>query len=668
MVAPAGVAFYTRRNNAVRAIGPVCSASSYKCGVMLRGIRNVTSNRLGKSIMSVLFGILIVSFAVWGIADIFKGSTQTTLATVGSTDIPLEQFRSAYTDKLQQISRQIRRPLTPNQGRAFGIDRQLLQQTIAETALDEEARRMGLRMSDAEIVRTISEDPTFAGPNGKFDPQRFAVAMRDYGYTEPRYLAEQRRLTLRRELIGSITAGTEPSKTQIEALSRFQDEQRIIDYAKIGPDQAGTIEAPSQDVLTAYFETNKAQFRAPEYRKVVYLTLSPDELAKKIVISDDDARKVFETRRSDYMKPDRRDVLQIAFQSEDAAKAARAKIAGGMSFEDLAKEMKLTSGDIDLGLVSEKSLGDPIIAKAAFALPLNEVSQPVKGSLATVLLKVIKIEPGSAATYESAAPALKKELAEQRVRTDFDKLRNKVEDERSGGASITEAAQKGGLEAVTVEIDRSGRLPDGKEATLPKGVDLVTAAFGSDVGVDNDPLTFPGGEVWFDVLGITPARDRTLDEVKDRVSARWRDEQVATRLRAKAKELVEKLNKGGVFATEVKAAGLSAQTSAPFKRDDKVNGLPDQAVDTAFRTAKDYAAVVEEDASASKGVVVLKVVNVTKPAVDLNSDAAKKMKEGLAQNLSDEQIGQYITHLETTFGVKVNESAFATATGATSNQ
>ena len=251
--------------------------------------------------MSVLFGILIVSFAVWGIADIFKGSTQTTLATVGNTDIPLEQFRSAYTDKLQQSSRQIRRPLTPTQGRAFGIDRQLLQQTIAETALDEEGRRMGLPMSDAEIVRTISSDPTFAGPNGKFDPARFAMAMRDYSYTEQRYIAEQRRLTLRRELIGSIVAGVEPTKTQIEAISRFQDEQRTIDYAKIGPDQAGTIEAPSPDALNTYFEAHKAQFRAPEYRKVVYLTLSPDELAKKVVVSDDDARKVYDSRRADYV-------------------------------------------------------------------------------------------------------------------------------------------------------------------------------------------------------------------------------------------------------------------------------------------------------------------------------------------------------------------------------
>ncbi|CAM5381053.1 Parvulin-like PPIase OS=Afipia felis OX=1035 GN=ppiD PE=3 SV=1 [Afipia felis] len=633
---------------------------------MLRGIRNVTSNRVGKSIMSVLFGILIVSFAIWGIADIFKGSTQTTLATVGSTDIPMEQFRSNYTDKLQQISRQIRKPLTPAQGRAFGLDRQLLQQTIAETALDEEARRMGLRMSDAEIVRTISSDPTFAGPNGKFDPARFAMAIREYGFTESRYLAEQRRLTLRRELIGSIVAGLEPSKTQIEALSRFQNEQRTIDYAKIGPDRAGAIDAPSQDALAAYFETHKAQFRAPEYRKVVYLTLSPDEFAKKIVVSDDDARKVYDSRRGDYMKPDRREVRQIAFPNEDAAKAARAKIAGGLSFEDLAKEMKLTPGDIDLGLVSEANLGDPIIAKAAFALPLNEVSQPVKGALATVLLTVVRIEPGSTESFEKVAPAIKKEIAEQRVRADFDKMRNAVEDERSGGASITEAAEKNGLEAVTIEIDRSGRTPDGKDAALPKGIDLITAAFGSDVGVDNDPLTFPGGEVWFDVLGITPARDRTLDEVKDQVAARWRDEQVATRLRAKAKELIEKVNKGGVFATEAKAAGLTVQTSAPFKREDKINGLPDLGVDTAFRTAKGSAALAE-NTPASSGVVVFQVTDVTTPAADLNSDGSKAMKEGLAQNLSDEQIGQFITHLETVLGVHVNENVLAIATGAASS-
>lgn len=615
--------------------------------------------------MSLMFGVLIVSFGIWGIADMFKGYGSSSLATVGKTEISTEQFRSLLTDKLQQISRQFGRPLNMDQARAFGIDRQLLQQSIAEAALDEQARRLGLAMSDAEIVRVISSDPTFAGLNGKFDPQRFALALRQFNYTEPRYIAEQRRVSLRRELVGSFTAGINPSNTQLDALSRFQNEQRTIEYVKLGPDQAGTIDAPSNEALTTYFDDRKTLFRAPEYRKVGYLVISPDALAKSTVVSDDDARKVFDSHREDYVKPERRDVLQISFQSPADAKAARDRIAGGLSFDDLAKEMKLSASDMDLGLISRDSLSDKTIADAAFSLPLNEVSQPVTGTLATVLMKVIKIEPASTPTYESLADSIKKQIAADRARADFDDLRNKIEDERSGGANIVEAAKKFGLTAVTVDIDRSGRTADGKQADLPKGVDVVAAAFGSDVGVENDPLTFPGGEVWFDVLGVTPSHDRSLDEVKDQVTARWRDDQIATRLRAKATDLTDKLNKGGVFATEAASAGLKVEKSPVFTREVKLNGLPDQVVDAAFRTAKDSAA--QAQGATDNQFVVFKVVDVTDPKTDLNSDATKKLKDAVTANLTDEQIGQYVAHLERDIGVTINQSAFAVATGAASS-
>ena len=130
---------------------------------MLRGIRKASSNWLGKTIMSIVMGVLILSFAVWGIADIFKGFGQSTLAKIGRTEISTEQFRQLYTEKLQQLGRQFGRPLTMDQARAFGLDRQVLQQTIAEAALDEEARRMGLGQSDAEIMRMIYNDPEFQG-------------------------------------------------------------------------------------------------------------------------------------------------------------------------------------------------------------------------------------------------------------------------------------------------------------------------------------------------------------------------------------------------------------------------------------------------------------------------------------------------------------------------
>ena len=136
-----------------------------------------------------------------------------------------------------------------------------------------------------------------------------------------------------------------------------------------------------------------------------------------------------------------------------------------------------------------------------------------------------------------------------------------MEDERGGGASVVEAAQKLGLTAVTIDaVDRSGRLPNGQPATnIPRGLDVVSQAFNSDVGVDNDPISFNGGYVWYDVLGITPSRERSLDEVKDQVEAKWREDQIASRLRTKATEMVQKLDQGGKLADEAAAVGIEGR-------------------------------------------------------------------------------------------------------------
>ena len=174
---------------------------------MLRGMRKASSNWLGKVVMAVVMGVLIVSFGIWGIADIFRGFGQSTLAKIGRTEISTEQFRQIYTDKLQQLGRQFGRPLNMDQARAFGLDRQVLQQTIAEAALDEEARRMGLGQSEAETMRMIYNDPNFKGLGGQFDPARFQSVIRQFGYSEQRYLAEQRRVSLRRQIAGTISAG-----------------------------------------------------------------------------------------------------------------------------------------------------------------------------------------------------------------------------------------------------------------------------------------------------------------------------------------------------------------------------------------------------------------------------------------------------------------------------
>ena len=614
--------------------------------------------------MAVVMGILIVSFGIWGIADIFRGFGQSTLAKVGHTEISTNEFRQIFTDRLQQMGRQFGRPLTMEQARAFGFDRQVLQQIIAEAALDEEARRLGLGVSDAEIMRGIYTDPLFKGVGGGFDPQRFQSIVRQMGYTEPRYLADRRKIALRRQIVDTMTAGLQPSKTLLEALSRFQNEQRSIEYIKLGAAQAGTIDPPSPETLAAYFDDHKAQFRAPEYRKIVFVAITPEDIGKWSDVSDEDAKKLFEQRRDRYGSPEKRQVSQIVFPNVEEAQAARSRIESGLSFEDLAKERNLNSADVDLGLVAKSGILDSAIADAAFSLSSGEVSQPVKGRFGVTLVKVGTIQPGIEPSYESVAQELKKDIATERARNEVATLRDKMEDERGGGASVIEAAQKLGLNPVTVEaVDRSGLTPDGQPVkSIPPGLNVVAQAFNSDVGVDNDPIQYKGGYVWYDVLGITPPRDRSLDEVKDKVEARWREDEIANRLRTKATEMVQKLGQGGKLADEASSLGLKVETASGFRREGSVPGVPEGLITAAFRTAKDAAG--QTPGTGGTEWFVFRVTDVTTPPVDLASSEMKNLKETLQRSMSDEQLAQYVARLQKDIGTSINEVALAQATGA----
>jgi peptidyl-prolyl cis-trans isomerase D len=627
-------------------------------------MRKASSNWLGKIVMATVMGVLIVSFAVWGIADIFKGFGQSSLAKVGGTEISTEQFRQIYTDKLQQLGRSFGRPLSSEQARAFGLDRQVLQQTIAEAALDEEARRMGLAQSQEETMRLIYSDPNFKGLGGAFDPARFQATIRQFGYTEQRYLAEQRRVGLRRQIVGTVSADIEPSKVLIDALTRFQNEQRSIEYVKLDAAQAGTIDPPSPEALAAYFEDHKTQFRAPEYRKLSFVAINPEEIGKWTEVSDEDAKKIFELNRDKLGTPEKREVSQIVFPNEGEAQAARSRIASGTSFDDLAKERNLNLSDVDLGLIAKSAIIDPAIADAAFSLASGEVSQPVQGRFGVALVKIGKIEPGVMPTFESVAAQVKKEIATERARAKVNEIQNKMEDERSGGANVVEASQKLGLTPVTIDaVDRSGRLPNGQPVTnIPRGLDVVSQAFNSDVGVDNEPIQFAGGYVWYDVLGITPSRERTLDEVRGEVEAKWREDQISSKLRAKATEMVQKLEHGGTLAEVAASAGLKVDTAAGFRRDAATPGVPSAAITAAFRTPKD--GVGQTPGSGGSEWIVFRVTDVVVPPVETASEELKKLKDTLQRGLTDELVAQYVNKIESEIGTTINQAAFAQVTGA----
>jgi peptidyl-prolyl cis-trans isomerase D len=635
---------------------------------MLRGIHKASANWLGRAVMGVILGLIAISFGIWGIGDIFRGFGQSTVAKVGGTEIRVEQFRQIYQDRLQQLGRQIGRPILPDQARALGLDRQFLAQVIAETVLDERARSLGLGVSDAEIARRVTEDQNFRGITGQFDRSRFEQLIRQAGYTESRFLAEQRRNTVRQQLVGTVGGEFVAPKTVLDLVNRYQNEQRTIEYIQLGSAQAGTIPDPSPEDLAKYFQERSVLFRAPEYRKLVLLVLSPEELAKSVEISDADLQRGYAERQARFLTPERRQLQQIVFPNMDEAKAAADKLAKGTSFSALAAERGLKDSDIDLGTMTQTSMVDRAVADAAFALKEGEVSAPVEGRFGIAIVRVVKVEPSHTRPLQEVAEELKRELATERGRSELSSLHDKIEDDRLAGASLTDIAQKYNLKLRTIEAtDRSGQTPDGKQVTdLPQGVDVLNPAFTQDVGSDNDPIRMqPSGYTWYEIVDIKPSRERPLDEVKDQVLARWRDDQIAERLKAKTAEMLEKMKAGTPFAEVAKADNLKVEWQPGLKRGNPPPGFSARAMEEIFRAPKDGTGAT--DGTTPTNRIVFHVTEVNVPELNPESADAKRLDETLRRAFSDDLLGQYVARLEKDVGVSINQSALNQVTGASTN-
>jgi peptidyl-prolyl cis-trans isomerase D len=632
---------------------------------MLRGIHKASGSFLGKAIMAGVMGVLVISFAIWGIGDIFRGFGLNSVAKVGGTEISIEQFRQFYNDRLQQVGRRLGRAVTLDQARALGLDRQLIGQYIAQVALDEKAHSWRLGLSDADIARLIMNDPNFRGANGQFDRERFSALIRNAGFSEPRYVEEQRRVLLRRQIAQTISGSIKVPSTMLAAVNLFQNEKRNIEYMTLTAAQAGDIAQPTPETLAKYFEARKVTFRAPEYRKVTLLPLTPAELAKPDTVTDAEAKAYYEQHKNSYGTPERRALQQMNFPNGEEAAAAREKIAKGESFADLAKERGLKPTDTDLGVVSKAEVIDPVIADAAFKLKSGEVSEPIKGQFGTVLLMVGKIEPGTQKGYDEVAADVKKTIAENNAKNQLGTLRDKIEDERAAGATLAETAKKLALKSITIDaVDRSGRRPDGTfVADLPKQPDVAAAVFASNVGVDNEALTLPdGGWLWYDVTGITPSRERSLDEVKDQVAARWREDEIAKTLMGKAGDMLGKLKAGSTLAQLAGEAGVKVETANGLQRGKPTEAVPAKALQAVFNAAKGSSGAAEGAKADER--IVFTVTNITDAPLDPNAPDTQRLEATLQNSYADDMLGEYLTRLENELGVSFNQTALNQVIGA----
>jgi len=632
---------------------------------MLDALRAASQKWFGRLILAIILGVIILSFGIWGVGDVFRNFGANQLARVGSADITVEAYRDAYQRALQNIQQQMQQAITDEQARRFGLDRQVLTHLLSDAVLDQAAKSYGLAMSDKELAQSLVEDERFKGAGGKFDRQSFEAQLRNAGVTERRFTSELRDEYLRRQQTTPLTEGLAVPNVMLEALNRYANEIRSVDYLVLPPSAAGTIEAPSPEALTSFYDIRRDLYRTPEYRKIVVLSLTPAALTTGMTVTDAEIEKRYQDLKAErYTKPETRKIDQILFPDEAAAQAAFDKIAGGETFEQLATDRKLTDKDIDLGTVAKSALVDKAIAEAAFALPVGEVSKPVKAQFGWALLRVTNIIPVQETPLESVKADLEKALIQVKARRELSRIRDEIEDRRSAGKALAEAIAGTGLTLRTIDaIDARGHDKSGNPvADLPDPQSLLKAVFASDVGVDNEPIANrDGGTTWFEIVAVEPARQQTFDEVKSLVEQGWQDEERGKRLAAKAADLVKKLQGGEKLQAIAEAEGnLEIKHDGSVKRSGG-EGLSQTAVAQIFNVGIGGSGSAPADGG---GRLIFQVLDAVVPPIDPQSADFNKLADQVKTALGNDLTGQYLGDWQHLIGVSINQHAVQTALGA----
>ncbi len=619
---------------------------------MLDALRRGSTGYVAK----LLFALLVLSFAVWGVADVFTGWGRGALAKVGSQEIRVEDYQRAFQNEINQISQQAGRRITTEQAHAAGLDNRVLAQLIAWSAVEQHAADLGLALSDASLAEAMKNDQAFKGPDGKFNRLAFENVLERLGVSERGFLQLRRRDELREQLTSAFINGVAVPDATVDLVNAWRNETRVAEHFTIDAEKAVTVPEPDEAKLKATYEANKANFMLPESRKIALLVLSIDSIKKTMEISDAEAQASYDATQKDYNTPERRRVQQIAFKDKAAAEAAKKAIAGGKSFGDAAKEAGAKDSDIDLGLISKDRLIDPKIADTAFSLPKDTVSDPVEGRFATVLLRVTDIQPKVDRTFADVKNEVKDKLATTKAEAQLQTLLDQVEDQRSGGKSLKEISDAMKLEFYEIpEADRANKARDGKPAIIISDPNAVlNVAFNSGVGVENDVIELTDGSyAWIDVLDVMAAKQKPFEEVKDEVKQFFMKQERARLVGELAGKLVERADQGEAMSALATAGGAAkVDTTPPFNRTTEPQGMSKDAVTRAFSLAKGKAGSAPD--SNDKSRIVFKVTEIT-PAPAPTEAQRTTITSELKNALADETLSEYVLALQKQLGTHINE-------------
>jgi peptidyl-prolyl cis-trans isomerase D len=597
---------------------------------------DIMRKHAGSWMIKILLGAIIIVFCFWGIGS-WSTQKANVVAKVNEEMILVEDYQQAYDQLVQRFRGQFGNQLDEDLLKSLNLRGQALNQLIDRTLMLQEAQRIGLRVTDAEVAESIKQFPAFQ-QNGQFNKRLYANLLTSNRLTPESFEVMQRDLLLIGKLQRLVTENAKVSEEEIKAWYDWELAEVNIDSVLFAPDSYA-IEETDPEELKRFFEERRDDYKTTAKREAHYLRFGFEDYADQITISPEEVSAYYDANIADFKTPKTVEARHILFkvdEKDDAAladsqlvkaKAVYEKAKAGEDFAELAKihsEGPTKDNGGYLGTFERQSMVAPFADKA-FSMEAGAISEPVRTRFGWHIIKVEKVNPAGTTTLEDAQEKIVKRLNEQRSKAiAYDQV------EMAFDAYDDNLGLKAFAADRELPIQETGLFDSQGPKDVADASRFAATAFKLEENDLSDITELADGYYLIQVVKTVPSTNAAFETVEDDV----RQDLVAAEqdkiAKSDADKLLEAVRNGGDFVAESQKFEKLPSETGYFKRTAEIPGI-------GYETALSKAAfeltaskpVAQEVIKGSNGYYVIQLRDRRQPP----EEGLGAEKERIGQNL-----------------------------------
>jgi peptidyl-prolyl cis-trans isomerase D len=521
--------------------------------------------------------LLIASFAIYGLRDVFGSHPTNAVITAGSRTFSDQDFKRDFENYKRSYTEQNQgQTFSPDDFVAAGQHLAMVDQLADQVGLSAWLDQIGVTPSKQLIGQQVAKGQAFINPvTGRVDKETYVKVLAENGMDPATFERDLSDQIATAQYGDAALAGLKAPRIAAAVEAAFATQTRDASYFVLSPDTVAKPGTPSDADLQAFYKAHTKDLTIPELRTAVMVKFNPADIAPTIPADEDALKKAYEAQKSTLGTPEQRTFVEVTAPNAGAANAISAALKAGKSPDAAAAA---NGGKvIAYQAKAQADVPDAKIAAAAFALKAGDVSGPVSGDLGMGVVKVTDVKPGSAPTFEAARAKLLADYQQAKAADKINQIVNDFQKAHDSGEPFDTTVQKMGLKVVPLQpMTAQGRTanPQVDYSRFPK---VVQDVYSLQVGQSSDVEEFGNGQYFaVKLVSDKPAGPPPFDQMKPQLAQFWTMDKEATAIGAAADQAMARLNAGEKLEKVAADLHVTVQTATGVDRGDSAKKLNNQ--------------------------------------------------------------------------------------------